>query len=318
MIITSDINYKCSEYTINKYNLLSDVTIVICSNNLNNLKKYFFTFAPELFNFPISILIIYDNKNSEDSTLFFNLISNKHCRIIEQNDTKGLSYCRNQSLEYCHTPYLIFIDDDVTITIDTIIKISLEFSINKVQVVGVIIKSQNEPLSLPYFFSSGQKHFLGLHNMYDKNKVPWGATMGLDVNYCNHNNLKFNLKLGRLYSGLQSGDDTTFIYQIQSLGGKVSFLTDCFVIHNIDIRRLNFYYILKRVFWQGRSEVIRNNIKKGIMKEWDRYLKSFEFNTFKRFCFALFYIILLFMGILYQILNYEFINIRFRQYFRKK
>jgi hypothetical protein len=53
-------------------------------------------------------------------------------------------------------------------------------------------------------------------------------------------------------------------------GATAAILDDAEVRHLIPAHRLTLSYLLRRAYWQGRSEVRRHDARRGIAKEWDR------------------------------------------------
>ncbi|CAM5677733.1 hypothetical protein SALBM311S_02136 [Streptomyces alboniger] len=53
-------------------------------------------------------------------------------------------------------------------------------------------------------------------------------------------------------------------------GATATILHDAEVQHLIPAHRLTLSYLLRRAFWQGRSEARRNDARRGIEKEWNR------------------------------------------------
>lgn len=46
------------------------------------------------------------------------------------------------------------------------------------------------------------------------------------------------------------------------------------VMHDIDPSRLTLRYLVRRAYWQGRSEVRRGQMLAGLCKEWTRYVAA--------------------------------------------
>jgi hypothetical protein len=55
-----------------------------------------------------------------------------------------------------------------------------------------------------------------------------------------------------------------------SKGGVIHFDEALTVYHCIDIHRFTFPYLLRRAFWQGRSEVRKKSVFTGLKKELSR------------------------------------------------
>lgn len=94
--------------------------------------------------------------------------------------------------------------------------------------------------------------------------------MAFDVELARRHGFTFDAGLGRRGRGLQSGDDSTFVRRLVAVGGRVATVEDAHVLHQIGADRLRLGYLLRRAFWQGRSEVRRNDARAGLRKEWRR------------------------------------------------
>jgi glycosyltransferase involved in cell wall biosynthesis len=280
---------------------LEDITIVICSNNLNNFLNLYRDLEILSRESKFKLLFIYDNcKNAQIDNLN-SFITATNIRIVVNGINKGLSYSRNQALKLCKTNFLLFIDDDVSIDEKAINILAAALITQGRQVVGACLILPKGTI-LPCYILPGQLHYLGVHNFYDSFKVPWGACLGVDVNFCRDFNIDFVQKLGRQNASLQSGDDTTFVYEIQKNGGAVVFIEDLFIQHNVNHSRISYCYMWRRTIWQGRSEVMRKNIIRGLKKEWRRYTLSKRTSlTWWKYIIAIKYLSVFLLGVIIQI-----------------
>lgn len=96
--------------------------------------------------------------------------------------------------------------------------------------------------------------------------------MGVDAAFAQRERLRSDTRLGRTGHRLESGDDTTFIAAMKSAGAHEAVLDDVRVVHDVDAGRFTLHYILRRAYWQGRSEVRRGQPVAGLRKEWNRYI----------------------------------------------
>ena len=64
-----------------------------------------------------------------------------------------------------------------------------------------------------------------------------------------------------------SGEDTTFVKQMESCNARILFDPTIVAYHHISTSRFGLRYLLRRAYWQGRSEVLRQSISKGLKKE---------------------------------------------------
>jgi len=272
------------------------VTLVVCSNRTSNVRKHWKTNLESLENFD-RFLIIMDTKETTEVRELRNDLDAWGIRVVVNDENLGLSYSRNLALKTCRTNYLIFIDDDVTISKETVRSIKQEFRAGS-DIVGVRICRASEQL-MPWYISEGQLHYLAIHNPKAKVFNTWGACMGLRLPFVRSFGLEFREELGRRGKGLQSGDDTTFLKEMKVRGAREGFLKHASVIHHIDEQRLSLSYMVRRAYWQGRSELRRGNVRKGLIKEWLRFFNT-DSPGFRTITLALFYTITIWTGVVWE------------------
>ena len=177
----------------------------------------------------------------------------------------GLSYSRNLALEVATLRHIMFVDDDVWLNYEVVDGVRAAFASGSA-VVGVrLLPSAKVDLDR-WFLTPSQFHYLGIHRS-DRKANTWGACMGVDASVVRSNGLTFKENLGRAGTGLQSGDDTTLIRELVRCGERESFLDGLSVEHRFDPKRVQLYYLVRRAYWQGRSEVRRSNALRGLWKE---------------------------------------------------
>jgi hypothetical protein len=181
----------------------------------------------------------------------------------------------------------LFIDDDIVLTAETVNSIRGELS-RGADIVGVRVDAPQVYTRLPWFMSKGQLHYLAIHNPQSQTFSTWGACMALNLRLVKNSALQFRVELGRRGRGLQSGEDTTFLKEMKFRGAKEIFLSETHVVHDIDGRRVSVSYMLRRSYWQGRSEFRRRNSINGLKKEWNRFFDH-ETRPTKKILLAFFY-----------------------------
>lgn len=284
---------------LNRTYALPDVslTLIICSNRISSLSKYWQINLASLL--PIdNFLVVIDCENSAEVEALRAEMESYGVEVLVNNKNYGLSYSRNLALQECRTNYAVYIDDDVTIAKETIASIRQEFK-KGYEIVGVRICPPSEGLTVPWYISQGQLHYLALHNPNEKAVSVWGACMALKLPFIRTFNFRFRDELGRKGKILPSGDDTTFLREMKSRGAKESMLNDVSVNHHIDKKRLSISYMARRAYWQGRSEVRRADVRNGVMKEWRRFLRN-EGNGVKENILAVFYITAVLTGVIWE------------------
>jgi len=219
--------------------------------------------------------------------------------IMINGSNRGLSFSRNLATSVSPTSHLVFIDDDVLLTPGTIDAIRQAFR-NGYDIVGVRIDCP-PGLRLPWYLSAGQMHYLGVHVGLGPYRT-WGACMGLNLEFLRAFGLGFRDELGRVARQLASGDDTTLVAELKQRGAREVFLESVSVIHNFDPSRLRLRYPFRRAYWQGRSEVRRQAVIRGMVKEWRRFTSHHE-PSIIRYSLASVYIAAFMAGLLREIFS---------------
>lgn len=251
---------------------LEDVTFVVCTNRLPLLCAYMPQNVRRLRDLGARHLLVYDGSADRDVEPTFDELRALGVSTIVAGEHRGLSWCRNAAIDACTTSALVFLDDEVSV--DRHSMCALGKALGEHDAVGVQIRGPEQQLTFPWFVGVGQLHYLGIHNPSDPSKQPWGACLGIRADRVRRWGLRFRDELGRSRRALASGDDTQFCRDIVYRGGSVVLLESEHVWHNIDPGRLSLRYLLRRAYWQGRSELRRDNALRGFRKEWQRNFRG--------------------------------------------
>ena len=276
------------------------LTLAVCSNRMENIRRHVGDYINSLCNGD-NLFIILDLEEDTNTKSFRAELNHTGAEIFINGENLGLSASRNIVLESCRTNYLVFIDDDIALSKETLDAIRHELK-KGADIVGVRINGPKIELKIPWYISKGQFHYLAIHNPKSRTLSTWGACMGLNLTLVKTSKLTFRVELGRRGRGLQSGDDTTFLREMKKRGAKETFLNEVYVFHNIDRQRISLGYMLRRAYWQGRSEFRRKDSINGLKKEWDRFLDSDE-PASKKVLLAILYITCVMTGISREILR---------------
>ena len=246
------------------------ITVAICSNRagqLDGLKR-----VQPFLRCQDQLIIVVDGIDGGAADLLGAREWTAQVDIIRHSTTLGLSACRNEIIARSRMRYLLFLDDDIVLTSKALEAIRAELD-GSVAALGIRLERPTWLVQLPWWMTEGQLHYLGVHTGLPPFSI-WGGCMAIDVDFARREGLTFRPELGRTGSGLQSGDDSTFVADVSRCGGALRFLSEPRVVHNFSVERLRFAYLARRVFWQGRSEVRRSNVVPGIAKEWRRYRRN--------------------------------------------
>jgi glycosyltransferase involved in cell wall biosynthesis len=187
-------------------------------------------------------------------------------RYVRHSTAQGLSCCRNKIIELAPTRFVVFLDDDTEATPDLLQRYRKRFAEDQQVVGGSLCLPEGYPtwpLWLPRTYGS----LLGIHQA---EKKIWGGNFGFDRHFAIQHGLCFARALGRHGNNLWSGDDTSFVKDMESRNARILFDPAIVVYHHISTSRFNFRYLLRRAYWQGRSEVLRRSIGPGLRKEFRR------------------------------------------------
>lgn len=193
-------------------------------------------------------------------------------RVLGAN--RGLSASRNTVLAERPHHRVLFVDDDVRLNAAAVNAVRAAFRAGA-QVTGSRLTAPPELGRLPWFLTSGQFHLVGWHRPRGEIRI-WGACMGVDSAFATAHGLDFDLALSRTGGDLRSGEDTSFIRLMKEAGAREQLLPEVAVVHDVDPRRLSVRYLLRRAYWQGRSEVRRASTVAGLRKEFHRYRSAPE------------------------------------------
>lgn len=278
------------------------LTLAVCSNRIENVRAHWKAYRASLKRTDY-LLIIMDVAPSVAVESLKDEMERAGVMVNLNGRNLGLSASRNIALDRCRTDYLIFIDDDVEVLTETIE--SIRHTLNQgADIVGVRIKEPAGFVGMPWYISEGQLHYLAIHNPKARKLGTWGACMGLYIPSVRAINATFVDSLGRRGKKLQSGDDTTFLREMRAAGATERFLSEVHVYHNIPRERLTMRYMLRRAYWQGRSEQRRADALNGLGKEWRRFLET-DAMTLRKLVLALMYCCAVLIGILTEWLTFS-------------
>lgn len=247
---------------------LPHIAIVVCSNRVPCIEQHLLRNLEALSPADKALLVL-DTPSDNCDQAFLDLLRRKGVQLVLNNGTRGLAHSRNTAMGLAPCSCIIFLDDDVSITAPAVEAIRNAFATGA-HIVGVRLQPPPSYPAFPFYITEGQWHYLGLHNPLVPQIKPWGGCLGIDVAFAARHSLTFREDLGRMANALASGDDTTFIEQMRKNGAKEVSLNSITVVHNLLPHRISFRYVLRRAFWQGRSEVRRSQFPAALKKEFRR------------------------------------------------
>jgi len=213
------------------------------------------------------VILVADLEATAAESALLDDLSARGVNVINNGSNRGLSFSRNQVLAKCGHRHLVYVDDDLALVPETVESIR-EAVGSGANIVGVWLRPSFS-VPRPWWLTGGQYHYLGVHHALAQAKT-WGACMAVDVDLARRADITFREELGRRGRSLQSGDDTTFLNELRSAGAVERFLPDDVAYHAVGAERTRPGYLLRRAWWQGRSEVRRAGAMTSLGKEWRR------------------------------------------------
>jgi hypothetical protein len=243
----------------------ASLSFAVCSNRPHN-----FSNVGHLVNVvgdDDEVILVADLQPKPAESMLLADLSTRGVGVMSNGSNRGLSYSRNRALAKCRHRHLVYVDDDISLVSDTVEAIREAVSAGA-GIVGVWLQPRFSA-PRPWWLTGGQYHYLGVHHALSHAKT-WGACMAVDVDLARTANITFREELGRRGKSLQSGDDTTFLNELRAAGAVERFLADAVAYHEVSLGRIRPGYLLRRAWWQGRSEVRRSSAMTSLGKEWRR------------------------------------------------
>lgn len=245
------------------------LSISVCSNRPENLAQVGHLVDTTASVDEVVLVVDLDSELVDHATLAG--LEARGVKVLRNDRNRGLSFSRNRALAECAHRFLVYVDDDIVLTSDTVEAIRAAVD-DGASIVGVWLEPDFSG-PIPWWLTGGQYHYLGVHHSPDLART-WGACMTIDTQLARDTGLRFREELGRRGKALQSGDDTTFIAELRAAGAREQFLGDAVAHHRVSVARTRLSYLLRRAWWQGRSEVRRDGVRTTIGKEWRRAVQT--------------------------------------------
>jgi len=244
------------------------ITLVICSNRPERSAAAIARIPPLLGSQDFLLIIADIRADQIPEQVIRTAASESRARLLCNGQNLGLAHSRNKALKETTTRHLIFIDDDIFPTAQALHGLRGALAAGA-GIVGARIDADFQGRPAPWFLTPGQLHYLGSHDPAQPASI-WGGSFGIDVEQALMLGISFDENLGRVGDDLASAEDTTFVRALTAQGVRGEILHHVHTRHLIDSSRLTLAYLLRRAFWQGRSEVRRHDTRHGISKEWQR------------------------------------------------
>lgn len=268
-----------------------DISIIICTyNRSENLKECFDCLASQEITHGFSWEVILVDNNSSDQTKEYTKNYEKNCNFLLRYDfelKQGLSHARNHGIKTSNGDILIFIDDDIRVSIQWLQSIYNTFKAHQCDAVGGRIHIESES-NLPKWIKPDMYGFLGHqdfgntpHQMDGYAEFPFGGNMAIHRSVFEKIGL-FNTELGRKGTGLKKeelfkGEETEFFERLAYVNGTFYYEPKALVMHKILAHQLkpSFFLIL-----HNNAGILESSKDK---KQYTRTLKGVPLFVFLQF-----------------------------------
>ena len=174
---------------------------------------------------------------------------------------RGLSAARNTALALAKAPLVVFIDDDARPREGWLLAVMAPFANPAVSVVGgpvlPVWPGGGRPIWLPtdlldYYSVRNPSLVAGPVGVENE---PIGANFALRRDRILAAG-GFSLHTGRDGQNLRSNEDVELIRRLRSAGDAIWFEPEAVVDHLIAPERVRFFWLVRRLYWQGRSDAV--------------------------------------------------------------
>ncbi len=175
---------------------------------------------------------------------------------------KGLSYARNEGVKAAKYSIVAFTDPDCIVEKGWLKEIVIPFDLyDDIAISGgkilplwhrkppLLFRSEYAKFSLSTLDLGGEPRFLRDEEMIV------GANFAIDKEKIKNDGL-FSTRVGRRGSILLSGEETEICARVRKHGYKVYYTPRAIVYHRIKAERLNYKWMMKRVYWGGITRSI--------------------------------------------------------------
>jgi len=264
------------------------VSVVICTyNGAKRLKPTLEHIAAQKTEILAWEVILIDNNSKDDSALIAKAIwqnanNTTPLRIIKEEQA-GLSYAKARGLKEAQYSYLIYVDDDNSISENYVQDVfNILESHSEVAVCsGDGVVAVPEDFKLPTWWEKFQYAYAvgkqGKEEGYLENSFLWGASSAFRVSALKELYGLHDLYLtGRIGSKLAAGEDGELCLALQLLGYKLYYSPKLQFKHHIPTNRINRDYLKRLQEGFGAASVILSLYSDLLKKQKNYWKEAFE------------------------------------------
>lgn len=206
-------------------------------------------------------LIIVDNASTDTTRLVVERWQATYPNVrYEFEPEAGLSHARNHGIGHANGEIIAFVDDDVYFSATWLTELKKTFDDPEVACMG----GKSIPLfeeGKPSWLTEAMFPIYGSTCSGDQSKRmqypehPFGLNMAFRKQvFCKVG--LFNPQLGRKQGNLLSNEESELFWRIHCAGMKVIYNPNALIYHRISKERTTQKWVLRRYYWQGRSEAV--------------------------------------------------------------
>ncbi|PJC47776.1 MAG: hypothetical protein CO034_01380 [Parcubacteria group bacterium CG_4_9_14_0_2_um_filter_35_11] len=201
-------------------------------------------------------VVIARSRNSYVQTV--ESLKGQACEVIVVDGTKGLSYARNEGVKKANNEIICFLDDGAVAHPNYINDLTEEFIRTGAEIIGGLVLPLGEiPLWFPF----------EMHAMLAVSPVSreiYGCNLAVRKEVFKKINFRFNERLGRKKGNLASGEESELLSLAKEAGIKIHRSNKAIVYHRVTDERRTYRYFVRRVFWEGRTQILREKFIKHL------------------------------------------------------
>lgn len=175
---------------------------------------------------------------------------------------QGLSSARNAGISTAQGEIVVFIDDDIEAEPQWLRELSAVFDSSEIAGAGGPIRPV-WPFPRPQWLGKDREGFLTVSEFEEARETgffhyphyPWGANIAFRRTIFDTIGL-FPPNLGRIGASLLSNEELNLCKRIESAGFKIRFAPQAVIHHKIAPERMRKSWMMRRSYWQGRSDAI--------------------------------------------------------------
>jgi glycosyltransferase involved in cell wall biosynthesis len=205
-------------------------------------------------------------------------------RIILNKENLGLSESRNRALSLAKGDIIAFFDDDAVADPNWIMELKAMYDDGAIAAGGKILPLwlNGEPEFLPeeFYWILGATH-RGFPSDVQEVRNTFGSNISFSAPVIRSLG-GFKTEIGVKGEGLLQGEETEMCMRMKNTYGKgVVYNPNAIVYHKVYPERLHLQYLMKRVFWQGYSKKMMEDMGYEITEE-KKFLHSLSQGAFDR------------------------------------